>query len=596
MIKLLIVKLFASFIRSRYGAMRTAAQKLAAAKRELQQAERAIRRAPNKTAQARSRRKYQAMAQRFADDFCREIDELTETMIEIEDEFVEAYEAFEEEPPRSRKPRRYEKYVAQARTFLHAGIVAALIELTLAFYQARQNHYGVAAALLISAFVTTVMVVFAHGIIAASTRRVPSDVQGLLRLILWISLGVTILPMVVFFLFRSLSASYLPEFLLGWLQPFNDIALWLATLGLIPTGAVFLGLASHYGWSERLTKRYEQVRRLRAEIEGYCRQLLALLPPDDGPDDPPPSGSSGRTHAAATSLALCLALGLPLTQTACGGASEAVTPATATAQLKPTAFAASARIKTELHFMVDASQSPDPEVTESSTRRLHGQLEETALATGARRVNVIRFEEDGWLAREQVAVELPMFVPPMPEPFESSKLPPHLEAERKKRHDEQQTERERQAYATHVEKVRRALSTGITLSALLPPTATRKQPRCTDISGALKRITQKEPDARHYWIVLSDARHSCGGSQMQPLATPRGEGKTLLLWLPARARESQGQRAEAQFADRVEVLRKVAPWLLVQRADEGDPVRAFGLAEAQAERQAQVTENISQNN
>lgn len=583
MLMTLITKLIAHFFRSRDAATQTAEQQLAAAKRELQQAEKAIRRAPNKAAKKRAARHYQSLLQKHEATFGKASDQLKEVLAEIEENYAEDYEAFEEEPPRSRKPRCNPAYEAKTRAFLLAAIIVALSEALLAFYQFRARGYDLFSALFIAGFATLAMVALAHGMLAASTRHTSEDKRELLLRVLWLALLVTILPLTVFFLFRSLSTSYLPGFVLILLQPVNDVALWLATLGLIPTGAAFLGLSLLYGWSGRWTRRYEKVRRLKAEIDSSQQELLAQAYKEVGyqinltETSPAPRAverPERRASAAMMSLGWCLALGLPTALTGCSHPTEQ-NPLPLENRL---AVAPEPKVTTrpsgELHILIDGSQSPDLPSTEQAIRKLHAQLGETVQATGVERVSASIFDVDSWQALEKVAVDLPRYVAPTPEPYEPSKLPPHLEAELRKRYEARQAERVQQARAAHAAAVKQAL-TAISLSSLLPPAPGKKQPRCSDIRGGLQRAAQKPPGVKHYWIWLSDARHSCGGSQMKPVGPLPGESKALLLWVPVNARESRGQRAEEQYAERVAALRKVAPWLLVQRADEGDPVGAF---------------------
>jgi hypothetical protein len=104
----------------------------------------------------------------------------------------------------------------------------------------------------------------------------------------------------------------------------------------------------------------------------------------------------------------------------------------------------------------------------------------------------------------------------------------------------------------------------ITPAMLVPPAT--KAARCSDIGGALSRISEQRAGNSQIYLFVTDGDHTCG--PLKPVSAPPDDVKVLMLLTPSLQGKGQKTWQEDQYESRRNAWLKAAPWLVIRPANE----------------------------
>lgn len=476
--------------------------------------------------------------------------------------FAREYAAWYGQRPENPSPRVIPEAIAKGRRYSLAAAASALLEIILAIFVLTGIGADPVTASISSAVITSLLLLLAHGTIAEATERPsPQHSRDLIKKYVFKpALALTVPALCVVLFARILSD--ISEWLLPIFLPVLQGSLWGATLGLILLGGSLFALADLYRWSERHAGNIDHLHRLKAQLENRRAYYHSFIPvKQEEAGEPPPAAQRAKEDAHASLRVVvsgllvftCLFAG-------CSGAG-------ARQEAKSIAPTGQPRTPGELHFEIDASGSTERAALEEAARNLHAQLPELIEASWAQLMTISHFGADGWSVPPALSVKLPQRKRPELEPArmkagEAAGLP-GVRASVDKANRLKEKEAIQQADEKYEADMSKVL--GDIGPAMLMPKAGAKA-SCTDLYGVLLRIASRRHRGPHFYVILTDGYHTCGGNP--PSAAPQGEVRVLVLLTPARGREGEGKRPAEQFASRRDALQKAVPWLVIAPAFE----------------------------
>lgn len=478
--------------------------------------------------------------------------------------FTEEYMAWMRVRVANLTPHIIPAHLAYYRRYKLGGAASTLLEIILATSVLLGFSVGFLPGLLLSAAITIVLLLLTHGAIAGATDK-PSLRQSrdlIHRRVFQPALRVVVPVVGIVLLARTLSG--LSDTLLDLLLPMLQLALGLATLGLVLLSGALFALADSYRWSIHYTQTYEQIERSIAELEikrEYYRRIshqhAGPKDPSEDDDDPPPTSSLPPAALTGILLLLCGFL------TGCDGLMKTQNAKT----MEPPQRSRPATYGAAIDVRVDCSGSGQREATAEAARNLHSQLPDLIQNTYAPRLTVGYYGEQSWSIPIAVSVSLPQWQSPSAEMIQKADreliLLQGLKQDVEARQQAAQKAAWKEAQKKYEADVQKALAE--ISPATFNPTV-EKAARCTDLFGILARLSKGPHSGKHLYVLISDGYHSCG--PMKPLTAPSGEVTVLLLLTAANAKESGGKRADEQYLNREEALLQIAPWLKIVPGDQ----------------------------
>lgn len=234
-----------------------------------------------------------------------------------------------------------------------------------------------------------------------------------------------------------------------------------------------------------------------------------------------------------------------------------------------------------MDVFIDASTSPDYRSLASTIHSFSNGLPKIIDEFCVVRLTVYHFGSDGWAAEKMLSLEFPQrpaLVPQKVEASDLARLKNVQEALQNHRAAQLATEeaKARKARRAEVSKILEAMNP----SRLVPPDLGR-QPRCTDINGVLRRVSESGSEGRpHLALLITDGAECCSTS-INSIGKPKYSVGLVVVLVPERTAEARPtlKKGHRQFEVRSAEISTAIPWAVVVPHFNEDLYRTFAEAE-----------------
>ncbi|MEP7341943.1 MAG: hypothetical protein ABI977_29700, partial [Acidobacteriota bacterium] len=477
----------------------------------------------------------------------QEMVRLQEVAQTLREDFKVRLEAWtSQDVPGSPRPVAREEDLREARLATVGAVMLTVTELATAFSIALIFLVNPVALLLVA-------LVGIFALKAGLLTLLRNDHQPQLqrrRLLRWViapSLTVTMLTLAL------LSFARLGGLLALLLLPLINIALCLFSLGALGLAAGLYSLAHQDRWSRHAERRYNAVEREAVETLRVLRQvekIVAELRGEEGlsvgsagnvgngtnaamptgnsqnllqwpaPNTPARSTAVAKVVARGGSFLSLIVLSVALAGSGCSltgqagapahasndngsaaSSADPVSPSSAPSASGPAAPAADAVV---MEIWLDWSLSTSAQAYRESAQTLINALPELAIKHDIVLIKAFQFGKDGWNAAEIFSLDLPL--PQSATMDEASRIFTPLQKE------QQQRAAERRAALVR-ERLR-----NLKPESLLPQQAI--EPPCTDLRGALHRMSFDARPQRRLIYLVTDGHDTCS-KKLPPIALAR---------------------------------------------------------------------------
>lgn len=292
------------------------------------------------------------------------------------------------------------------------------------------------------------------------------------------------------------------------------------------------------------------------------------------------SGSSAQDGSATIGMLIGLVLlALVSLSNSCDGKTDGAVQPRST-----TAIAQKDTTQSEMDIYIDASKSPNDAALSEAARNIYNAIPEIVEHCNVVKLRVFEFGRDGFVPQEKRSFGIQPPEPPQEHSMRGEEPPlrADVEAAQKKQLQEELEKEKEVKLIQYRQRMKESLSS-LSVETLLPSHASI-EPRCTDVNGVLRRISQTKEPRAHIVLLITDGVQTCG-TPLESVPAPASDVILVTVLSPERigprAPTSIGLTSSVTYERKAAELSRAVPWAVIVPQFKEDFISVFDDARRQ---------------